>query len=584
MSSPPLHLKLRGKSGLLVTCFLAALALLLLVYHALNLHSAHDSSRTLLDIFKLEDFSLKPPRIAAAEPPPAESPPAKSPPDETRPAESAPAESPPAKSRAAEFLPAVSLVVLKRTFAALSSFQRKSRLPLANVATFNFGPSVTNTYAHYKLFSLPVPHVPESLTWRDAYPVWVNESRSSCPKIPEPNDPDWLTIIDAIVAHVPCEEPRDSWARDVRWLQHLLAIAGFVIRAHRPWLPVVLLSPCRPPPNLFHCSRLVRREGDVWLYNLTANGMLTRVQPLGSCAMAQPINPAAPAPHRVAYATVLHSSERYVCGAIVLGHSIRRTGSTAEMVVLVSKEITEESRRGLREAGWRVKEIERIRNPNALNGTYNEWNYSKLRLWQQAEYARLVFVDSDLLLLTSVDFLFAFPEISARGNDGSDFNSGVMVLEPSDCTFQLLMENLRRVRSANGGDQGYLNNVFTWWHRLPESINTLKPTWTTDPVKRQAILALKNRWFSEDPSEIHAIHYLGLKPWVCYRDFDCNVLHPTLHNFANEAAHKRWWSVHDSMPESLQLFCMLTSHAKKEIKRRMKRSKEFNASRQLWDG
>ncbi|CAI5493077.1 unnamed protein product, partial [Closterium sp. Naga37s-1] len=60
--------------------------------------------------------------------------------------------------------------------------------------------------------------------------------------------------------------------------------------ANRTWLPVVLLSACRPPPNLFHCSRLVTREGDTWLYNLTANDMLTRVQPLGSCAMAQPIN------------------------------------------------------------------------------------------------------------------------------------------------------------------------------------------------------------------------------------------------------------------------------------------------------
>ncbi|CAI5951221.1 unnamed protein product, partial [Closterium sp. NIES-65] len=223
--------------------------------------------------------------------------------------------------------------------------------------------------------------------------------------------------------------------------------------ANRTWLPVMLLSACRPPPNLFHCSRLVAREGDTWLYNLTASDMLTRVQPLGSCAMAQPINSKVSANQRVAYATVLHSSEHYVCGAIVLGHSIRRTGSRHEMVVLVSKEIREESRRGLREAGWTVKEVERIRNPNAHNGTYNEWNYSKLRLWQQTEYTKLLFIDSDLLLLANVDFLFSYPEISARGNDGSDFNSGVMVLEPSDCTFELLMENIGRVRSANGGDQ-----------------------------------------------------------------------------------------------------------------------------------
>ncbi|GJP79900.1 hypothetical protein CLOP_g10115 [Closterium sp. NIES-67] len=304
--------------------------------------------------------------------------------------------------------------------------------------------NATGYFGGNRLLELPVPHVPETLNWSTAYPECVNESCSSCPKIPEPNDPDWLGDIDAIVARVPCDEPSNSWAKDIRWQQQLLTIAGFVTRAHRPWLPVVLLSACRPPPNLFHCSLLMRQEGDVWLYNLTANDMLIRMQPLGSCAMAQPIKCDMP---------VLHSSERYVCGAIVLRHNIRRAESTREMVVLVSKEISEEIRRGLREAGCRVKEIERIRNPNAEEGAYNEWNYSKLRLWQQADYAKLVFVDSDLLLLTSVDFLFAFPEISARGNDGPDFNSGVMVLEPSDCTFQLLMEKLMRVRSANGGDQ-----------------------------------------------------------------------------------------------------------------------------------
>ncbi|CAI5951276.1 unnamed protein product [Closterium sp. NIES-65] len=384
---------------------------------------------------------------------PADSPPAVALPADSPSAVSIPAESPSAKPPPPEG--DSPLVAFDRVFATLVSFQQKGRFSFANVATFNVDPSVTSASVatRYKLLSLPVPRVPENLTWPDMYPVWVNESDASCPRFPELDYPDWLTSIDAIVAHVPCDEPSDSWAKDVRWLHHLLTITSFVTKANRTWLPVVLLSACRPPPNLFHCSRLVTREGDTWLYNLTASDMLTRVQPLGSCALAQPINSKVAANQRVAYATVLHSSDRYVCGAIVLGQSIRRTGSKHEMVVLVSKEIQEESRRGLKEAGWTVKEIERIRNPHALNGTYNEWNYSKLRLWQQTEYTKLLFIDSDLLLLNSIDFLFSYPEISARGNDGTDFNSGVMVLEPSDCMFELLMANLERVLSENGGDQ-----------------------------------------------------------------------------------------------------------------------------------
>jgi alpha-N-acetylglucosamine transferase len=66
-------------------------------------------------------------------------------------------------------------------------------------------------------------------------------------------------------------------------------------------------------------------------------------------------------------------------------------------------------------------------------GSYNEWNYSKLRLWQQlTDYRRVVFVDADQLVLRSIDFLFDAPEVSATANCRTLFNSGVMVLDVSD--------------------------------------------------------------------------------------------------------------------------------------------------------
>ncbi|CAI7856801.1 unnamed protein product [Closterium sp. NIES-53] len=210
---------------------------------------------------------------------PAESPPAVPLPAESPPAVPLPVDSPPAVPLPAESPPTVSLpaespsakpppegdgplVAFDRAFAALISFQQKGRYSFANVATFNLDPPVTSASVatRYKLLSLPVPRVPENLTWSDVYPVWVNETDASCPKIPEPSYPDWLTSIDAIVAHVPCDEPSDSWAKDVRWLHHLLTITSFVIRvllysnpllrscsslAARGWLPVVLLSTCR---------------------------------------------------------------------------------------------------------------------------------------------------------------------------------------------------------------------------------------------------------------------------------------------------------------------------------------------------
>ncbi|CAI6004577.1 unnamed protein product [Closterium sp. NIES-65] len=384
--------------------------------------------------------------------------------------------------------------------------------------------------------------------------------------------------------------------------------------------PVLLFTECRPPPNLFRCRDLVMHEGPIWLYHVASAAMRERLQPIGSCQLAHPTTLAevgraeggaqegrdaarrigeaheaelveAPeearvlarqmlesrtpqetprAAPRVAYASVLHTTEDYVCGAIVLARSLKKSGTKADLVLLVSREISRKSRRGLKKAGWRLKEIERIRNPRAVPKSYNEWNYSKLRLWQLEEYDKVIFVDSDVLVLKNLDFLFSYPELSARGNARHLFNSGVMVLEPSNCTFNLFMSHVTTLTSCNGGDQGFLNNVFAWWHRLPESVSMLKYSWNGDTgaggtaeraakraAQQAAQRAMLDRVFSAEPARVHGIHYLGRKPWQCYRDFDCTWLYPWDHQYVSDAAHARWWAQHDLMRPSLQEYCWL---------------------------
>lgn len=263
--------------------------------------------------------------------------------------------------------------------------------------------------------------------------------------------------------------------------------------------------------------------------------------------------------HREAYATILHSADVYVCGAIAAAQSIRLSGSARDLVILVDDTITEYHREGLKAAGWKIRTIERIRNPKAEQDAYNEWNYSKFRLWQLTDYDKIIFIDADLLILRNIDFLFRMPEISATGNNATLFNSGVMVVEPSNCTFQLLMDHINEIESYNGGDQGYLNEIFTWWHRIPRNINFLKHFWIGDEEEKKQ---QKTRLFGADPPVLFVLHYLGNKPWMCYRDYDCNWNVDILQEFASDVAHERWWKVHDAMPESLQKYCLLGSRQK----------------------
>lgn len=431
--------------------------------------------------------------------------------------------------------------------------------------------------------------VSDVFRWSDLFPEWIDEEEEdgvpSCPEIPMPDFSRYENgEVDVVVAALPCNRTApQGWNRDVFRLQvHLVAAQVAARKGRRDGggrVRVVLRSACEPMMDLFRCDESVGREGDWWMYNVDAPRLEEKLRlPVGSCNLALPLwGPTgihevlnssdqltavnAGNPRREAYATVLHSSDRYLCGAIVLAQSIRRSGSTRDMVLLHDHTVSKPALRALVAAGWIPRRIRRIRNPRAERGSYNEYNYSKFRLWQLTEYFRVVFIDADILVLRSLDALFRFPQISAVGNDGSLFNSGIMVIEPSACTFEALVRGRRTIRSYNGGDQGYLNEVFVWWHRLPRRVNYLKNFWANTTGER----ALKERLFGAEPAEVWSIHYLGLKPWRCYRDYDCNWNIDDQRVYASDEAHRRWWQVYDQMGEVMRGPCALSERRKIEI-------------------
>jgi len=274
---------------------------------------------------------------------------------------------------------------------------------------------------------------------------------------------------------------------------------------------------------------------------------------------------------REAYATVLHSSEAYVCGAIALAQSIIQTNSTRDLLLLADDSITSKSLRGLRAAGWKIKRIKRILSPFAEKGSYNEWNYSKIRVWQLTEYDKVIFIDADLLVLKNIDKFFVHPQLSAAPNDKMIFNSGVMVIEPSMCMFKELMEKSFKLGSYNGGDQGFLNEVFTWWHRLPTKLNHLKIYGGPNNDEKHEV-----------PADVYAIHYLGLKPWMCYKEYDCNWDMSDHHPFASDSAHRRWWQVYEAMPEKLKPFCGLTEKMDARVRKWRGRARNANLPDGHW--
>lgn len=91
---------------------------------------------------------------------------------------------------------------------------------------------------------------------------------------------------------------------------------------------------------------------------------------------------------------------------------------------------------------------------------------------------QVVYLDADVIVLRNIDHLFTLPEVSASGTTQSFFNAGVMVIEPSNCTFQVLMDEMEKLASEVKDDWEFFNRVFPWWHRIPRNMNALKYFWT----------------------------------------------------------------------------------------------------------
>lgn len=460
------------------------------------------------------------------------------------------------------------------------------------------GEDLSEWKMHGQIIPIYFQHVSNYfLEWKDLFPEWIDEEeendRPLCPKIPLPRIERYGKM-DILVAKLPCKWPEEGWGRDVFRLQvHLIAANLAVKRGRRSYwknrrvTKVVFFSKCRPMLEVFRCDDLVQRDGDWWFYMPEMVRLEHKVSlPVGSCNLASPlrgrgmdevytmskIKHSSKTIKREAYATVLHSSESYVCGAITLARSLLQTGTKRDLILLLdNSSISAPKQEALASAGWKIRIIERIRNPRARNNSYNEYNYSKFRLWQLTDYDKIIFLDSDIIVLRNIDILFHFPQLSATGNDGSIFNSGVMVIEPSNCTFTTFVQRVREVVSYNGGDQGFLNEIFVWWHRLPRRVNFLTNFWSNTTTETY----VKNQLFGSDPPKLYAIHYLGLKPWECYRDYDCNWDIGYFHVYASDIAHWRWWKLHDDMvDQGLQKFCGLSEQREIELERVRKLGKK----------
>jgi len=180
--------------------------------------------------------------------------------------------------------------------------------------------------------------------------------------------------------------------------------------------------------------------------------------------------------------------------------------------------------------------VERIRSPNTANlylmGRPDlSFAFTKIALWRQTQFRKIVYLDADVVALRALDELFDIEAPFAAAPDigwPDAFNSGVMVLNPDMGEYWALQTMAATGDSFDGADQGLLNQYFEHrpWQRLKFTYNcTPNAEYQWEPAYRH---------YKRD---ISAVHFIGKnKPWSGPRSGGPGVYGELL---------GRWWQVHD---------------------------------------
>lgn len=343
-----------------------------------------------------------------------------------------------------------------------------------------------------------------------------------------------------------------DWRPPLLWLKCSSQLAGSVPKYLRPHRPRETKVPANQAWRGFCC--VCRRPLDLEL-------------------CSPPDKPESPKEVRGKYAFVITlwgSSRSYVLGALVLGHSIRSTGSKHALVCLHTDDVPE-AYIDLLSRVWDCRVIQHVESSKRLcwpdQADRFEKVFTKLNGLGLVEFEKIVMMDIDMLVVKNIDDLFDLPAPAAmkRGmtsmqwwgqkhgeaidgrpffcggglgkyswGQGTGINAGVMLWRPDQELLDAMLEEVAvadhpaHVRS-NGPEQDFLSRYWAdapWTqvgveynYQLHQMFYGLNPN-TINSAERIKM--------AEDPQRIKIIHYSGeplAKPW-------CRLLHEQF---------KDWW-------------------------------------------
>ena len=196
---------------------------------------------------------------------------------------------------------------------------------------------------------------------------------------------------------------------------------------------------------------------------------------------------------RFTYATIL-TTESYLQGCLVLHESLMATGTAFPFLVVCPSDIPDSVTEALAQKNIQFLKLENLPAEVISRDNSNSyWNNTlfKIKIFDLTQYAKVVFLDTDMIILQNLDHLFTFEHMSASDAGAvihpewkGGINSGLMVVQPDHSVYQALIACIepayrrRKEQNLGFGDQDILKAYYTDWAiqehlHLPECYNTM---------------------------------------------------------------------------------------------------------------
>jgi glycogenin glucosyltransferase len=233
-----------------------------------------------------------------------------------------------------------------------------------------------------------------------------------------------------------------------------------------------------------------------------------------------------------AYITLL-STMSYLPGVIVLHDSVKRTNSSYPFWVAISSGIPQEVDDQLKNRGMHVIRLAQpIQIPQTFKENSGHWGntFDKIHLFGLTDFSKLVYLDSDMIVLKNIDELFEKCHLSAvaagqlEHPDWTRLNSGLMVIEPEARLPELMVGVMDRAVKEVGalgsdkiGDQDIINAYYPDWPdrkelHLDEGYNLFFSDLDAYIDRHDYQMPGLQTNNSKD---VHIVHFVGpQKPWM----------------------------------------------------------------------